>query len=141
MQDSMIFGLYLNTEKGKGNLDRARNILMNEFGLVPPKYDSWKPTEKDVIVWEDDQGIGRYRVHFHPNSKTRDGNFYDKMRFSYWLNKEKAKREIFEQDPMSPALYKVMESIKGIFHEERVIETSIDEIMEDIFGKNKSNYF
>lgn len=130
----MIFQKFLYTEEGRGNIDRARQILMSQFNLVPPKDDGFGRTEKDLLVWEDSQGVGRYRVHFYLHQFKR-GKYRDWIRFSYWLNQERAEREIFEQDPMKAALSRVLESIEGLTIEDpdNNVIGSIDDAMQGIF--------
>ncbi len=76
----------------ESNFDKARYMLKNRYGLVPPKNDPFGRTERDILVWEDDLGIGRYRVHFdnHP-----DGHL---IYFRYWMIR--LTPEIEETDPM-----------------------------------------
>jgi len=112
----MIFGRLLLTEEGMGNLDIARQILRNDYNLVPPKNDG---SFEDVLVWEDQEKIGRYRVHFYPHLERSNG-FYDVIQFKYWMNRERMKREIFEQDPMNIAFNRVRASLLGKVQEETI---------------------
>ena len=124
----MIFGKIIYMEKGKGNSDRARIILMENFGLVVPKNDPFGRTERDVLVWEDETGIGRYRVHFYDHIERKLD--YEAIQFKYWLN-SRMKREIFERDPMSLAINGVRQSISGNFFERELTkDISIDQVLQ-----------
>ncbi|MEK6891688.1 MAG: hypothetical protein AABX25_00745 [Nanoarchaeota archaeon] len=131
----MLFQKYFYTEEGRNNIDRARLILKSEFGLVGPKNDHFGRTEERVLVWEDSEGVGRYRVHFYTHFEYDKQQFFDLIRFSYWRNRQRAKREIFEQDPMKPALERIHQSIEGKIFEapESDGECSIDTMMDQIF--------
>lgn len=124
----MILGRLFYVEKGKDNINRARRILMEEFGLVPPK-GGLPTTEKSVVVWEDNEGIGRYRVHFYDDVK-KDGVSYEGIQFKYWLN-YRIKREILEEDPLSKAVDSVRKSIEGKFLEKEISKNlTIDQILQ-----------
>jgi len=122
----MIFGRRFYTEQGKGNLERAKDVLVRDFSLVPG-HDPTNP----VLVWEDEIGIGRYRVHLYDNC-VRTGISYECIQFQYWVN-SRMKRDIFEADPMNKAVMRVRGLLEG-----KVIETivgkdkSIDEVMNNL---------
>lgn len=120
----MIFGMFFSFEHGTQNFYRVRTMLMSEFGLVGPRYG--RLTEDDVLVWEDDLPIGRYRVHFYPAD---DKQNYDAIQFKYWLNK-RMKREIFERDPMRESMQRVRETLEGAFQENIIgKDWTIDEVL------------
>lgn len=97
----------------ESNFRRVRNILMNEFGLVPPKDDPFDRTEKEKLIWEDREGIGRYRIDFKPDHPKGPVIY-----FRYWG--EKLTLGIREVDPMlevagrTYALIKPAERILGL---------------------------
>lgn len=124
----MIFGRLFDVQKG--NIDRVRKILIDDFGLVPPRNDPFNRTEEDLLIWEDEDGIGRYRVHFYEPFQ-KDGKYYERIQFKYWLNNRR-KREIFERDPMNDAVLAVRASLKGEFSEKELTkDRSIDWILQD----------
>lgn len=89
----------------EAKIDKVRNMLMKEHGLVPPKDDPFQRTEEEVLVWEDKQGTGRYRVEFnlyHPKGPI--------IYFRYWT--EKLIPKIGEEDPMLEVLRKTYKLIK-----------------------------
>lgn len=120
----MIFEIRFYTEQGRGNIDRARQILMREYGLVPPR--GHLQTAEDVVVWEDEKRIGRYRVHFSPDLRGEEG-----IGFHYWLNRSRMNKEIFQRDPMRDAVVAVRRSLVGNFTERVRIEDSIDGIFRE----------
>ncbi len=110
----MICDLLLWTEAGKGNIERAKEAL-KEIGLVPAKFNYLNPdseTYDGVMVWEDTEGIGRYRVHLYENREIK-GKQYDIINFHYWFNQRCLKKEIMEQEPMDSAVQKVLPLIEG----------------------------
>lgn len=127
----MICGRIIWAEEGKGNLDIARRVLKDQFGLVPPHHDILNPTEEQILVWEDSEGIGRYRVHFYDRLKHHtDDSTYDAIQFKYWTSKLRVKREILEQDPMCQAYQGVRVALIGHLLEENLVEDlSVEEIM------------
>lgn len=94
-----------------GLFEPAIQILKNEFGLVD---GIGEPVSGDyrVLVWEDTQGIGRYRVHCHGdldwNSLTGNHNLYDMFNFHYWSGRNRFDHEVFIQDPMKEALARII---------------------------------
>ena len=101
----MLFGKILLAEEGRNNLQIARQVLMDEYGLVPPKNDFLGATEKDIVIWEDSEKIGRYRVHFY-NHLRRYEEFHDAIQFKYWMNSARMKREIFFFILLYPLIFK-----------------------------------
>lgn len=123
----MIFGRIFYAEKG--SIDMARRVLMNDFGLIPPKWDPFNRTEDSVLVWEDSGGIGRYRVHFYHDCKRWEGS-YEGIQFKYWMN-DRMKPEIFEKDPMNDAVISIRQSLKGQFFEEELgRDKTIDQVLQ-----------
>ena len=121
--------------------DKVIKTLMEEYGLVPaiangkivPEINSTPRGGGRVrrLVWEDETGIGRYRVHCFENHA---GNGKDSFCFTYWTN-DRASREILEKDPMKQAL----DSIISLSQEVEVpdalfgrIEFTVDEIMKGV---------
>ncbi|MFA5953028.1 MAG: hypothetical protein WC812_00380 [Candidatus Pacearchaeota archaeon] len=90
--------------------ERVIKILKEDYGLVPayknPRHKVWDSFQ--ILVWEDEKKIGRYRVHCCHNMKLesieKDKN-YDYFTFHYWDNLNK---EIFLKDPMKEPLQKVL---------------------------------
>ena len=105
---------------------------MSEFGLVGPRNDPFGRTDYDVLVWEDSEGAGRYRVHLYRNFEYNPGHVYDMIRFSYWTSRTRVKREVLEQDPMNEAIQKVLEIIEGPIFENP--ELNVDMPIEDILN-------
>ncbi len=125
----MIFGITFDTQPSQGNIDRVRRILMERFGLVPPKNDPVGRNESEVLVWEDESGIGRYRVYLFPEVK-RNGNTYDAIVFKYWTN-SRMRREVFEADPMKTAFDCVRGYLSGTFIERPSKDVSIEQLLLD----------
>ncbi len=124
----MLFGRYLGVEIGIGNSDRARKILVEDFGLVPPSDDPFNRTGQSLLVWEDDEGIGRYRVHFYDDCQKCEKH-YEGIQFKYWMN-DRMRREIFEIDPMAEAIAAVRVSLEGEFFERELgSDKTIDEVL------------
>ena len=91
----MIEDLYILTSKD--NFDNIRSYLSNVHGLVPPNYktESHKNTKK--IVWEDEGGIGRFRVDFCKDIL----DLGDCIWFRYWdIIWGTRKKNILFSDPM-----------------------------------------
>ncbi len=123
----MIFGTLFSFESGTQNLYRVRAMLKGEFGLVGPRYG--RLTEDDILVWEDELHIGRYRVHFYPADIQQN---YDSIQFKYWLN-TRMKREIFERNPMRESMQRVRETLEGSFQEQIIgRDWTIDEVLESL---------
>ena len=102
------------------NFGKVRYVLKGEFGLVGPRTDLFKRTEKEILVYESDRptGIlgnlrldgmppkGIYRVHF--NEKHPDGpNIY----FHYWTPTcPKSK----DGDVMAGAILRIYDMLKPV---------------------------
>ncbi len=117
------------------HLEAAVKILKEEFKLVDAHLD---PVRKDFggcLVWEDEAGIGRYRVHLYAGNKLIEEIKYDTVVFHYWCN-ERLLKEILEQDPMKEALKKVYSKAKNPLEIGHLFveENNIDEII----AKNNS---
>jgi len=84
--------------KDKRDLDKARDFLREE-GLVPP-IPRKGLFYNDKLVWEDEGGVGRYRVDFLSGKQT-------KIAFRYWglLMTPEIERE----DPMYKTILGVAE--------------------------------
>ncbi|MFA6461153.1 MAG: hypothetical protein WCV90_02715 [Candidatus Woesearchaeota archaeon] len=83
--------------------ENVKEVLRTEFGLVPANG----PDAEVVMVWEDEQGIGRYRVHVSSRSK-EGGVPYNCVAFNYWISNRKFCREVLERDPMKAAYERVL---------------------------------
>ncbi len=126
----MIFGMILYVEPEKGNSQRTRDILKINFGLVLPRNDPFNRTQQELLVWEDEQGIGRYRVHFYEKEE-HQGEIYESIQFKYWLNSQKMDRTIFEMDPMNKAVVAVRDCILGEIIERTLLKKTIDQLFAD----------
>jgi|APSaa5957512622_1039677.scaffolds.fasta_scaffold119898_2 hypothetical protein len=98
----MILGKVYTTPSEEGHLEKAITILREKYGLVDATLDPLV-NNQGVLVWEDKEGIGRYRVHFKPN--LHEG--LDFIGFRYWCNSDRLSRKILEQDPMKASLDEV----------------------------------
>jgi len=124
----------------ESNFDKVRDMLMNEFGLVPPKDDPFERTEKEKLVWVDREGIGQYRVDFKPDHPKGPLVY-----FRYWG--DRLTPGVKEVDPMleaagrTYALIKPAERILGLFtvsegHSKKAI---LKEITECSCGRMYAN--
>ncbi len=101
----------------EGMFDTIYSKLMNEHSLVPAKIP---PSEKPfpasfrIAVWEDETGLGRFRVHCFEKGKIKGlpGKTYDTFVFHYW--ESRLTRTIFEQDPIGPILKNILKEPKQI---------------------------
>ena len=87
----------------EANFDVIRNMLKEEFGLVPPIDDLFGRDEKRKLVWEDEQNIGRYRVDFLTDP--------DVIFFRYW---NRITPEIEQRDPMYSPIKRVYDLLKPV---------------------------
>jgi len=90
----------------ESNFEKIHNCLEKQFGLVGPMNDPADRTSKDKLVFEDSEGIGRYRVDF---INEEDSRIY----FRYWA--QRLNSNIIEEDPMLLAVretYKLLEPVK-----------------------------
>lgn len=114
----MILVQHLYAPSGNGDVSSVRDLLMRDFGLVPPKHPLLEDTKDRVVVWEDPDSIGRFRVTFYPKSKIQyAGNAtFDRIRFAYWLN-NRLNEKILKQDPMKLALAASIDAIDSVIWE------------------------
>ena len=90
---------------------RAIQILQNEFGLVDGHMHP-KDGDERCLVWEDEKGIGRWRVHCYGNSE-HEGERYDDFIFHYWTHPNRLRKSVLERDPMGPAINRVYREAKN----------------------------
>ena len=122
----MIAWMYFHTDPNEGNIDRVVSMLKNEFGLVPS--DDGKRPEREFLVWEDNEGIGRYRVHIYENQhSTKFGGNADSFGFTYWTRGITEK--VVRTDPMKAALERTRQTISGKCVEVIRAEKSADYII------------
>jgi len=125
----MIFRECYRVPVDEGHFEKAIHILTNQYGLVNGTGEPLSGSSR-VLVWEDEQGIGRYRVHCR-QGKEIDGAKYDTLLFQYFVN-EKMSREIFEQDPMGLVLEAVKATVqKRILVPHMCCETTIDNFLKE----------
>ncbi|MFH1211842.1 MAG: hypothetical protein V1659_02830 [Candidatus Woesearchaeota archaeon] len=116
----------------EGLFDTVIGILTKQYGLVANK--GWWPTTEyqRVLVWEDERGIGRYRVHCFRNQKwkiTGDDRRYDQFHFRYWVCEARFDREVFSRDPMKEPLQIVLALSENRFEAPHAfLEISVEEI-------------
>ena len=106
-------------------------ILKKEYGLVYDRLE-FSTGDYQVLVYEDEQGIGRYRVHCYGNNDwkiLRDGKRRDFFYFHYWLNQERFDREVFSRDPMKEPLQRVLALSENRYDTDHLfLETTVDDI-------------
>lgn len=128
---SKIFGF----PSEEGLFPKIIDILMNEYGLVDGKF---QPTKGDtrVLVWEDENNIGRYRVHCYGNDPWKLPNYGDRwdfFNFHYWINQERFDRTILSKDPMNKPLQQILSlSINRYDTDLMYVDKSIDELAKYI---------
>ena len=127
----MMYGINFYFKTGTQNFYRTRYILISEFGLVAPQSPSGE-AENETLVWDDELGIGRYRVHFFPaDVQPGTERDYEYIQFRYWLTKKRMKREIFERDPMKESIQRVRTTLEEVFLERPIGENwTIDEVLK-----------
>lgn len=122
--------IYTNSER----FDEVRRLLKNELGLIPPKPRAEvgfistigeipDPTEKEKLVFADNDGRGVYRVDFVTGHNDGDIVF-----FRYWA--QLLTPEVREQDPMLDAVRRTHELLKP----ERCASCAAGIILEEIVG-------
>lgn len=127
----MIFGKLFYFEKGTSNLDTAREILRSYFKLVEPIYYPFGKNK--LLVWEDNEGIGRYRVHFY-NNLPLNNIHYEGIQFKYWMN-SRMKGEIFEKDPMKDAMDYIRTSLDGeLLEKDLTKDKTIEEVLRNYYN-------
>jgi hypothetical protein len=88
------------------NLERVHSMLKENFGMVGPKDDYHRRSEKDILVYEE-QKNGIYRVHFKYMHKEGPN-----IGFRYW--RASLTPAIRERDPMKDALRNTYELLKPV---------------------------
>ncbi|MDO8556046.1 MAG: hypothetical protein Q7R96_02625 [Nanoarchaeota archaeon] len=117
-----IFGFPTHEE----TFEKAIIILTQEYKLVNG-YIAPKSGPLRVLVWEDDQKKGRYRVHLQQNTRWGpDQQPRDVFAFHYWRN-ERLTETIAKLDPMKEPLQHIKNLspnilIAAISHQEMTIE-------------------
>ena len=142
----MIFQYAFLVPTQEGMFDRSIQILKNEYGLVeaddskmistagplPPQN-----TDKTmVLVWEDQQGLRRYRVRIEKaNPKETKGNVdYDFFQFQYWLTERRIDKDLLKQDPMKETRQRIWLEAEELIHLDKLLnETTIEEAWENTF--------
>jgi hypothetical protein len=111
------------------------DILKNEYGLVDGKFESLTGDFR-VLVWEDENKIGRYRVHCYRNydwTIPQDGKRRDVFNFHYWLNESKFDRELFSKNPMGESLQRILGLSENRYDTNHMfLELTVDEIEKGI---------
>lgn len=108
---------------------KAIQILTEEFGLVNGVLEPMEGNYR-VLVWEDETGVGRYRVHCQGNHEVK-GEKYSEFVFHYWAN-ERLNRNILEKDPMKPALERILSEAKNPIDMPHIyVEREIDEVLKE----------
>jgi hypothetical protein len=94
----------------EGLYEKVYDILKNEFGLVDGRGNSSTGNYR-VLVWEDEKGIGRFRVHCYGNRAWKipnDGKKYDTFNFHYWTSPKRFDRDVFSKEPMNAPLQRIL---------------------------------
>lgn len=103
-------------------------VVLQEEGLVGPKNDSFGRTERDILIWEDETGNGRYRVHITENDELADGTLADGVRFAYWMMR--IDRTLLERDPMAQTRERIYEIFQGKIFRDIKTEGPIEEVLQ-----------
>ena len=91
--------------------EEIRKFLRDDEGLVPAKPgretgfsdgEGIDFSEDEKLIWEDENGIGYWRVDFMPDQE----NYGDLILFRYWAHAAESE-EIQERDPMLEVMKKV----------------------------------
>jgi hypothetical protein len=85
---------------------KVAEYFKNELGLVTPnqiEFSTDKGPFPHKLVWEDESGVGRYRVDY---LEERGG-----LIFRYWVS-GRMTQKILERDPMLDAIKKVYNKFK-----------------------------
>lgn len=113
------------------------DILAGEFGLVDGINEN--PSDKHrVLVWEDNQGIGRYRVHCFKDDdawRVRSGSVenHDIFAFHYWTSKARFDRDVFTKDPMQATLKRVLALSNNIYvPKDFIVEDTVEGIERNL---------
>jgi len=122
----------------EGLFEKAVNILKDDYGLIKDKLYHGN---FQIFIWEDENQIGRWRVHCYKNWNweiPQNGKNYDLFNFHYWLNNDKFNREILSKDPMKEPMQRVLDLSKNKFETNHMyFETSIDELEDRILHPEK----
>ena len=119
----MMLWTIIHTDPKYNNIERVVNILKTEFGLV--KANNSDITDREILVWEDKNGVGRYRVHIFSNEyRLLLKRNVDSFSFQYWSG-HRLTREIVELDPIKLAIERTKNIIVGEYIEEIRREKSI----------------
>jgi len=86
------------TYENSDRFEEVKEILRNKHGLVPPHDPIGYPIV-EYLVYEDNEGIGRYRVTFLQDRSM--------ILFRYW--QQRLTREVSDKNPMSEPLRTVFE--------------------------------
>ena len=133
----MIVGKLFGFPVEEGLFKKVISILKDEYGLVDGILEPSTGNSR-VLVWEDEKGIGRYRVHCYGNDDwpiPKDGRKYDVFIFHYWVIPARFDREIFSRDPMREPLQRVLELSKNKYETDHMFfETSVNELEQSILG-------
>jgi hypothetical protein len=136
----MIAGKLFGFPVEEGLFETVIDILKNEYSLVDGKLES-STGDYRVLVWEDENGIGRYRVHCYVNMDWKipdDGKRRDVFIFHYWLNEARFDREVFSRDPMREPLQRILELSENRYDTDHMfLETTVDELEKSILGAQK----
>ncbi len=123
----------------EGLFEKVCDILKNEFSLADGHGESATGNSK-VLVWEDEIGIGRYRVHCSANEDWKlpgDGKRYDYFHFHYWAVPVKFNREILLRDPMKKPLERILALSENRYETTHLFrEYSVEEFERRVFGQS-----
>ncbi len=114
------------------NVIRLYNILQEEFSLVGKLEDEKIPVKIEdpkyqgaVLVWEDEEGTGRYRIHFGKKGCNPNGTY---IMFQYWGNR--LTEELRQKDPMIEVVERTYELLKPVRVTDHTLnELSLDELL------------
>jgi hypothetical protein len=110
-----------------GFCGRFAEILVQEYGLVKGRYPEWlkRHESQQVLVWEDENKVGRYRVHLNTKDQVHNDRDYDIIIFSYW--DRRITKDIAERDPMVKVLQRFFQELKN---PEEIMHMSCDRGLE-----------
>ena len=107
------------------NFDSVKHLLKSQFGLVNPKEASEERLKRQ-LVWENNKGIGIYRVNFSKGQKELQSRLTDKGRcpdvpeefsgpkiiFRYWS--KRLDKKTISEDTMKDAYLATYALIKPV---------------------------
>ena len=140
----MIFQYAFLVPSKEDLLDRTVEILRSEYGLVDADPSKMMSTIRHIptnmekypqLVWEDEAGVGRYRVKMAREKKTIDGINHDLFMFQYWINPKKASKEVWEKDPMKEVIQRIWQEAKKPIEFGIKIENTVEEMYKDIMNQ------